>query len=130
MRKTARSIIILGFMSLAVTAEVICLAKEPTAGELLKSQEALEKEQGLRKRIEGREKTFIKKIIAEGVTLIPQEKIKEITAPFEKKWLGSDDIRQIVSLIQGAYQDKGYPVPEDKISHQIRRSRLIIKVTE
>lgn len=130
MKETVSLIITLSFISLALTPEIICLAKEPTAGELLKSQEALEKEHSIRKRIERHEKIFIEKIIVEGVKLVAQEKIREITFPFEKKWLSKEDIRQILSLIQGAYRDKGYALSENKISHKIKKPRLIIKIKE
>lgn len=130
MKESLLLIITLNFISITFSPQIICLAKEPTAGELLKSQEALEKERNLRKRVEGEEKIFIQQIIVEGIKLIPQEKIKEITLPFEKKWLSKNDIHQIILLIQGAYKDKGYTLSENKVSHKVKKPRLIIKIKE
>lgn len=121
-------IAVLNFIFLALPAQNICFAQEPA--KILKSQEELEKEKALRKKIKKQEKVFIKKIILHGVSLVSKEEIKNIILSYQKHWLSKEDIRQIIILIQGAYKNKGYKVGDDKIYYLIKKGNLIIKVKE
>lgn len=103
---------------------------QTSASQLQRSQEILQQEEALRKKLEEPEKVFIKNIIVKGVVLLNEEKIKEITTPFLKHWLTPTDIRQIIELIKQAYREKGYLKQPAAVSHQIKRRVLIITVLE
>jgi len=106
------------------------LAKIPTASQIEKTQEDLEKEKALRELIEEGQKVFIKKIIIKGVTLLTQEEIKDIVQPFQKHWLSQGDVQQILEMLKQTYKEKGYPGQPAKILTQIEKGQLIIEITE
>ena len=107
----------------------LCFSQTSTS-EIQRAQEMLEKEEALRKKLEVPEKAFVKKIVIEGVTLLSDEEITEITSPFIKRWLTEEDFQQIEELIIQAYEEKGFIEQPAEISHQIKKKSLIIKVVE
>ena len=95
-----------------------------------RTQEILEKEEALRKRLEEPKKSFIKKIVIEGVTLLSEDEVTEITSPFIKHWLTPKDFQEIEELIKQAYQAKGYIEQPKEFFLQIKKKSLIIEVKE
>lgn len=106
----------------------LCFAQ--SVSQIEKSQQDLEKERALRAKIEQEEKVFVKKIIIEGATLISAERIKEIILPFQKRWLSKEEILQILHSLTAAYKEKGYSDQPAKISYQIKKASLKIKIEE
>lgn len=104
-------------------------AQLPTA-EVQRAEEITEKEKILREKIEKEKKVFIKRIIVEGVTLLSEDQIKGIILPYQKKWLISKDIQQILEFLKQTYKQMGYNGQPSRISYQIKKKHLIIKVEE
>lgn len=103
---------------------------QPTIGQIEKTQQDLEMEKALRTEVEEGKKTHIKKIIVKGITLLTEDQIKEITLPFKNHWLTQTDINLILDSIVNAYKKKGYESQPSKISFQIKKGLLEIKVEE
>lgn len=107
-----------------------CFA-QATPSQIERMEEVLREQEALRKKIEEPEKIYIKKIIIEGVTLLSESEIKDIIAPFQKRWLTKEDIREILELIKQVYKEKGYSEELIKISYRVIKNRqLKIKVEE
>ena len=103
-------------------------AQAPSMSEIQRQQEILQKEQELTTKIKEGEKVFVKKINVKGVTLLTEERIKEIIAPFQKKWLENKEIQQILELIKQAYIQETKQTPV--ITCQIKKQQLEIQVDE
>lgn len=103
---------------------------EVSTGQILRSEEILEKEKALRQRLQEEEKVFIRKIKIEGVTLLSESQIKEIISPFQKRWLTKTQIQQILELIKEAYRKNSYQNQPKGISYQIKGKELSIKAEE
>ncbi len=110
--------------------KAICFAEPPSAGQIERAQEILQKEDILRNKLEKEEKIYIKKIIVKGVTLLDEDKIKEIILPFQKHWLNKTDIQQILDIIGQAYKQKGYTGLPLRIYSQIKKNCLKIEIKE
>lgn len=95
-----------------------------------RSQELIDKEEALRKRIYAPEKIYIEEISVEGAGLLSQKEIKDLVLPYEKKWLTKDDISQIINELNELYRNKGLTGQLSDISYQIKDKRLIIEVKE
>lgn len=123
-------------------------------GETEKIEREIEKEKLLRERIEkvkekpeieeklptaapapkALEKIVIKKINVTGVTLISQNEIDSIIAPFENKELTLRELQEAADLITDAYRKQGYVtsrayLPPQKIEKEIVEIRVIEGVT-
>ncbi len=101
-----------------------------TVGEIEKSQQDIDKELSLRKKLEQGERYFITKIIIKGAFLIPEERIKEITQPYESHWLIQDDIQLIMNLIEEEYRKFGFSARISGISYKIERDSLTFEINE
>lgn len=112
----------LGFYSLCFSQSAI--------SEIGRTEEIIEEEKALRKRLEEGRKVFIKKIIVEGVSLLSQEQIEQIMLPFQKHWLSKEEIQQIVDLIVQAYRQEGHRKQPAKIFYEIKKKSLEIQVEE
>ena len=91
-----------------------------------RSQEIIEKDRILKKRIET-EMFFIKDIILEGEDLVPQDKIEEITSGFKNRALSLSDISLIIDLLRQLYAQEGFDVD---ISYNIEGEILRLKVAK
>lgn len=123
-------VLIIFFLFLSVGYEIVCFAENPSASEIERTQEIIQEEEFLRDKLKTEEKVFIKKIIVKGITLLDEDKIKEIILPFQKHWLSKADIQQILDAIDQAYKQKGYTGVPIKISSQIKKNCLKINVEE
>lgn len=108
----------------------MALAQTPpasqTAGGLIQQRQQIEAQEKLQKEIftpkpkpeevppaeviqpiEG-EKTFVKKIVVEGVTLIPQGAVTKVISSFEGKELSLADMQKVADLITDEYRKRGY----------------------
>ena len=103
---------------------------EVSTGQILRSEEILEKEKALRQRLQEEEKVFIRKIKIEGITLLTEGQIKQIISPFQKRWLTKTQIQQILELIKEAYRKNSYQNQPKGISYQIKGKELSIKAEE
>jgi len=102
-------------------------ASSQSAGAIQQQEEQLRKEQDLEKQIttpkkkteaapeneanalpEGGPKTFVKTIDVQGVTLLPEATIDNITKNYEGKELTVKDMQKVCDLITDAYRQKGY----------------------
>ena len=108
----------------------LCFSQTPSMSQIEKTQLDLEKERVLRTQVEKGKKVFIKKIIVKGVTLITEDRINETILPFKNHWFTEADINLILGFITFAYKQKGYQNQPAKISYQIKKMSLIIKVEE
>jgi outer membrane protein assembly factor BamA len=106
----------------------ISLAQNPPTGQIQRSQEILGKEEALQDKLQ--EKVFIREVQVEGVTLIPEKRIKDTIAPFENTWLGKKDISQIAELIRQLYIEEGRSELALSISHEVRGRVLKIRIKE
>lgn len=103
---------------------------EPISGSgILRSQELIREDKSLRDKAAGY-KVFIKKIVLTGAVLFSQEKIKEITLPFERKWLTKYDIQAIEGLIKREYNKKGIPEEKIKLSSEVKKNILEITIED
>ena len=117
--------------SLAAGLPAASQAQGPSASQIQRSQEFLEKEEALQEKL--REKVFIQKIEVEGATLIPAGRIKDTVAPFQNKWLGKKDIGQIAELIRQLYYiyiEEGKSELALEVSHEVEGSILKIRIKE
>jgi len=120
-----------------------------TTGGIIRQEEEVSKEEELRKKIEEEkkseiitqeisaekekvgEKVLIKKIIVEGITLIPHKEIDKITSQFEGKELSLKDMQKIADLITNEYRKRGYLTSFAYLPPQeIKNGVLIIRVIE
>lgn len=122
--------VILFFLCSVIGAKGASFAQDHSASRIGRSQEILEKEKALRNKLDEEEKIFIKKIEVKSISLLNEDEIREITLPFQKKWLTKKDIQQILELIKETYKQKGYIGQPGKISYQIKKKSLIIRVEE
>ncbi|MDD2702667.1 MAG: POTRA domain-containing protein [Candidatus Omnitrophica bacterium] len=99
-----------------------------TASQIQKSLEDLEKSARLEKRIESGEKSYIKDIVVEGVTLLGSDEVNFLIKPYLKRWLTRNDIQQLIDLIKDLYQKNSQNPPQ--VSSRIEGRKLIIKVKE
>ena len=106
----------------------VCFAQIPSASQIERNQEIIEKEKVLMDKLGRKEKKFIKKIIVQGVISFSQDQIKEIILPFQKKWLSEEDIQQIIDSLKQIYRQQGKPLL--KITYQIKSRTLLVKVEE
>ena len=109
---------------------MVAFAETPSASQIERSEENLQKEELLREKLSQEEKIFIKKIAVKGASLITEDRIKEIILPYQGKWLIKKDIQQIMEFIQQEYKNKGNIGMLNKISYRIHNKNLIIEVTE
>jgi len=89
-----------------------------------RSQELINENESLRKRVEGPEKNFIKEIILIGINL-SEKRFKELISPYEKRWLSKYDIRLIVDSLENALKKDSGQAPE--ISYEVKGQQLILK---
>ncbi|MCK9603872.1 MAG: hypothetical protein M0R66_05905 [Candidatus Omnitrophica bacterium] len=117
--------LILVFLFFASNMGIICFAQTSAAplGQVERSEELLNKDEALRKKIEEPEKVFIEEIILTGFTL-SDDQIKEMISPYQKRWLTKNNIQDIIDLLREACQQKSGQAPE--ISFEVKGRQLII----
>jgi len=103
---------------------------QTSASQLQRAQDLLEEEKTIRLKIEQQQKKYIKSINVEGITLLNQDKIREVTAPFLKHWLTQEDINTVLDTIKQAYKQEGYPNQPAEIRYEIKGKVLWIKIKE
>ena len=101
----------------------------PAASQIQRGQELIDQEKELREKIQ-EERIFIETIVVKGVTVLPELRVKDITAPYEERWITKSDIQRIISKIKKAYKQKGRPERSIKISYDIIDKDLEITVVE
>lgn len=110
---------------------VLCFAQvTPPLSQIERSQELIDREEDLRKKIEEPRKQYFEEIVLEGSTKLTEDEVNEIISPYQKKWLDKEDIQQIIELIKEAYRSKGCADGLLEISYQIKEKRLIIEIKE
>jgi len=122
--------ITLFFLFLCMYSQVVGYAAEAAISQIQRTGETLAEEKALRDRLGRPEKRQVKEITVEGASLLEPRQIKEMILPFQGHWLTKVDIEQLLELIRQAYPQKGYTNQPDKISYQIKKKQLIIKVEE
>jgi len=103
---------------------------QDSASKIQRTEEMLEQEQLLRKKLEGLEKVYISEIEVKGVTLLNNEEINAIISPFIKHWLSQEDLQQINELFIQAYAGKRSANMPPEITLALEGEKLIIKVEE
>lgn len=77
------------------------------------------------------EKILVKKIRVEGNTLLNQNEIDPIVAPYEGKELSLEDMRNVADLITAKYRDKGYLIVYAFVPQQeVKDNTVVISVLE
>jgi hemolysin activation/secretion protein len=99
-----------------------------TASQVQKSLEDLEKSGRLEKRIESGEKSYIKDIVVEGVTLLSSDEVNFLIKPYLKRWLTRNDIQQLIDSIKDQYQKNSQKPPQ--VFSRIEGRKLILQVEE
>lgn len=103
---------------------------QDSASKIQRTQDMLEQEKILRKKLEELEKIYIKEITIKGVTLLDDQKINAIISPFVKHWLTQEDLQQINDLFIQAYAAKRQPEMPPEISFTFEDDTLIITIIE
>ena len=107
----------------------VCLAQQTSPSQIQRSQEILEKEEALRKRIEGR--TFlIETITVEGVTLINKEQIEKIVQASVNKQFNKKEIDKLIQALKDLYKQHGYDTDQLKIDYSVDERNLIINIKD
>ncbi|MCM8800305.1 MAG: hypothetical protein NC900_06270 [Candidatus Omnitrophica bacterium] len=101
----------------------------PISSQILKTEEDIQKEKILRKKLESEEKFYIKKITFEGIVSIEPKDLEEVKSLFEKRWLTKEEINKIFDALRDIYLAKNLNLPSD-IQYTIKKRHLIIKVKE
>lgn len=97
--------------------------------QILKTEEEIEKEKTLRRRLEEPEKFYIKKIIFEGADSLTLKDLEQIKSFFEKRWLTKEDIDKIIANLKEIYLAKNLALPS-QIQYKIKKRQLIISIKE
>jgi hypothetical protein len=108
----------------------IIYSAQTSAIQAERSQELLEKERTLRKRIEEEKKVFISKIVVLGVNEVNLKELRGVVLPYEKHWFFQKDIQQICELLREAYQKSAEGKEgKFKISYEIVKNKLIFSIS-
>lgn len=105
-------------------------AENPSVSQIQRTQEILEKEGALEKKIGKEEKVFIRKTTVKGAKLLTEEEIRQIVLPYQKRWFYKNEIEAIPDALKKAYQKKGLKNQPARISFRIKRNYLQINVDE
>jgi len=103
---------------------------QTSASQLQRAQDLSEEERAIRIKIAEPQKKYIKSIKVEGATLLDQDKIQKLTAPFLRHWLTQEDINIILNTIKQAYKQEGYPNQPTELHYQLKGKVLWIKIKE
>ena len=140
-------------LCLFLSSLTIAYAQVPpsqTAGGVEDRERDIEKEKRLEKTIEEKKKTkveeesaqevtpvtagkkvAIKSITVEGVTLLSQQELDKVIAPYRDKELTLEEMQKVADLITNAYRAKGYATSRAYLPPQtIKDGVLLIKVIE
>jgi hemolysin activation/secretion protein len=98
---------------------------QTTAAEIQRSQEILQEDRALRQKISEEEKFFVKTIIVKGALKLSEEETKGIIAPFQGRWMTTEDIRQLIDLLKSAYAEKGIKASQLKVSHKLKKDKTL-----
>ncbi len=107
-----------------------CAFAQSSTSQIQQSQQLIQKEEDLRRKIQEPRKFYIKKIIIQGVSLITKESLRQIISPFEKHWLNKEDIQLLIESLSQAYLEKNAPLQPAQISYEIKGKSLLIKIKE
>jgi hemolysin activation/secretion protein len=121
---------VLLFFSFIVSVSGFAGIAPSVSQKALRSEEILRKEETLRKRIEEPPKSYVKKIVIEGSSILSEEEIAKISQRFEKRWLTKQEIQQVLDLIKEVYKEKGYPEKIGEITAEVKGKTLKIMVAE
>ena len=115
------------FLILVLAAGNTAFAQEPSASQIERSREQINKEELLKQKLNQEPEQFVRIVNVTGSSL-KADKIKEITLAFEKRWLSKSDIEQMIELFKNAYKQLNKPEP--KISYQLQKHLLEINIKE
>ena len=112
----------------ALNAAFAQQSSQQAAPRVQKSLEDLEEYGRLEEKIKSGEKTYIKDIVVNGVTLLSRDKVKALVEPYLRHWLTRKDIQQLIDSLKEFYQKTSQYPPE--VSYRIEGYKLIIVVEE
>jgi len=101
-------------------------AQNTISGQIERSQEILQQEEALRRKIEQPQKLFIKEIILPQGCLIPQEELEQITRNFAGHWHSLKEIQELLDILTKAYQKAYHDSKLPKTTYIIEKGKLII----
>ena len=81
-----------------------CFAQDITPVRIERSQEILQKEEGLRQRIQEPQKVFVKEIILPQGCRIPAEEIEQMSVNFSGYLHSLKEIQELLNILSQAYQ--------------------------
>ncbi|MFH1396948.1 MAG: POTRA domain-containing protein [Candidatus Omnitrophota bacterium] len=97
-----------------------------TVGEIEKSQQDIDKELSLRRKIEQPEKVFVKKIVLPQGCLIPKDEFERINRRFAGHWLTAQEIQELLDALTQAYI-RVYPGSKPpNTAYVIEKGKLVI----
>ena len=105
----------------------VSCAEIPSASQLERARESLEKERITQEILEQAGKIYIQRIIVEGVTLLGDQEVRQIASSYEEEWLDREDIQQILDTFKQAYAEKGYEI---SVSYKIKKETLEISIAQ
>jgi len=85
-----------------------CSAQNILPEQVQRSQEMIQKEEQLQKKIDKPIKRFIKQILISGAKLLTEEQLNNAVSAFQNHWLGNDELDQISDSIKALYQQSGF----------------------
>lgn len=105
--------------------------KEVIPAEKAKEPPVIEKEERPEVKVKDGEKIFVKQFTVQGATLLSEETIRSITAPYENKELTLREISAVAEAITNEYRKKGYIIAYAFIPAQDLKDGVVgIKVIE
>lgn len=101
----------------------------PSASEIERSQELLNEQRELNRRIYDEDKVFVERIILKGASALTSGQIDGILGAFEQKWFSRHDIQGLIDAIEMTYKNNNLPI-KPQISYQVNNDSLEITVKE
>lgn len=105
-------------------------ARDITPVQIERSQEILQQEEALRRKIEQPQKVFIKEIILPQGCLIPKDELEQINRRFAGQWLSSKEIQELLDILAKAYQKAYRGSKPPRAACIIEEGKLIINFKE
>lgn len=106
-----------------------CLA-QATSGQIMRSEELLQKEEDMRSLIEKDNRFFIREIQISGATKLNNDQIQTIALSYQNKWLTKSSFEQILTLLEEQYSQNGFPKDYINARFTVNKDILEIKIEE
>ena len=102
----------------------------PSASQIEREQEVLEREKGAENKLKKGQKVFIKEVTVRGANSLGKEQINALVSEYQGHWFSPGEIEDVRERIKGDYEKKGFENQPAKISFRIEKGHLWIDVEE